>query len=88
MSDHEQKNSSSTYYTPSKRLTPAAIELLRRKHTEELIEAAELELADLVELNNNHEEAIRRGKNPDKLPWMIENLEKAIKRFSESLEDM
>ncbi len=42
MSDHEQKNSSSTYYTPSKRLTPAAIELLRRKNTEELIEAAEL----------------------------------------------
>ncbi len=40
MSDHEQKDCSGTFYTPAKRLTPAAIELLRKKNTEELIEAA------------------------------------------------
>ncbi len=54
---------------------------------EEHLEAAELELEDLIRLNKDHEEAKRRGKNPDKLPFFIENMQRAVKKYSELLEE-
>ena len=66
----------------SGRLTPEEIESLRKKNTEELLEAAEVSLEWLESIKDDPEAMKRYGVRPENIPHMIENAKKAIARFS------
>lgn len=85
MSDHAQKRNYNTSLKALKRLTDSEIESLRKKNTEELLEAAELELESLECMRDNPDAMKKRGIKAENLPWMIDNMKNAVSRFKASL---